>query len=72
MSEAQKKAHQEKLDKERIAEEEAVAKDICGEIFVKAEWKNFGPHMPPIKSENLFKKPKSAKNRKTEEEMLFK
>lgn len=38
--------------------------DITGQIFVKAEWKNNGAYMPPIKSENLFKKPKSAKNRK--------
>lgn len=38
--------------------------DITGHIFVKAEWKNNGAYMPPIKSENLFKKPKSAKNRK--------
>ena len=44
---------------------------------MKAEWKNNGPFMPPIKSENLFKKPKSAKLRHklTEEEetlMLWK
>lgn len=50
----------EKEEKQRLAEE---ANDINGEVFVKAEWKNYGPHMPPIKSENLFKKPKSAKNR---------
>ncbi len=37
--------------------------DIKGHLFVKAEWKNNGPYMPPIKSENLFKKPKSAKLR---------
>jgi len=30
---------------------------------VKAEWKGNGPKMPPIKSENLFKKPKAHKNR---------
>jgi hypothetical protein len=48
------------LDKEGKPAEKV---DIEGEIFVKAEWKNNGPVMPPIKSENLFKKPKSAKNR---------
>ena len=37
--------------------------DITGEMFIKAEWKNNGPTMPPIKSENLFKKPKCPKNR---------
>ena len=53
---------------EQLKKEEEETKlqmgDITGHIFVKAEWKNNGAHMPPIKSENLFKKPKSAKNRK--------
>ena len=35
-----------------------------GEIYVKAEWKGNGPKMPPMKSENLFKKAKVVKNRK--------
>lgn len=38
--------------------------DILGEIFIKAEWKGNGPKMPPIRSENLFKKPVIVKNRK--------
>ena len=29
------------------------------------EWKGSGPKMPPVKSENLFKKPKVHKNRNT-------
>ena len=35
-----------------------------GEMFIKAEWKGSGPKMPPIRSENLFKKPMVHKNRK--------
>ena len=38
--------------------------DVKGEIYVKAEWKGNGPKMPPLKSENLFKKAKVEKNRK--------
>ena len=30
--------------------------DIKGEIFVKAQWIGNGPKMPPIRSENLFKR----------------
>lgn len=47
--------------------------DILGEIFVKAEWKGSGPKMPPIRSENLFKKPTIHKNRRqyTQEEELM-
>jgi len=37
--------------------------DILGEVFIKAEWKGNGPKMPPIRSENLFKKEKLHKNR---------
>ena len=33
-------------------------------MFIKAEWKGSGPKMPPIRSENLFKKPMVHKNRK--------
>ena len=43
-------------------------------MFVKAEWKGNGPHMPPIKHENLFRKPKAGKNRRVatvEEETLL-
>ena len=36
-----------------------------GELYVKVEWKGNGPKMPPVKSENLFKKPKVHKNRNT-------
>ena len=51
--------------------------DISGSVYVKAEWKNNGPQMPPIKSENLFKKPAKVKNRREytsddERLMLFK
>jgi hypothetical protein len=42
----------------------ALKSDISGEIFLKAEWQKFGPEMPPIKSQNLFRKPKQAKNRR--------
>ena len=38
---------------------------------MRAKWEGNGPKMPPIKSENLFKKAKVPKNRKsysTEEE----
>ncbi len=38
--------------------------DIKGQLYVKAEWKGNGPFMPPIKSENQFKKPKKGKNRR--------
>lgn len=41
---------------------------------MKAEWKGNGPHMPPIKHENLFRKPKAGKNRRVasaEEETLL-
>ena len=55
--------HAEQLKKEAIAEK-AILGDICGDLFVKAEWKGTGPYMPPIKHENLFKKPKVAKNRR--------
>lgn len=30
---------------------------------MKVEWKGEGPKMPPVKSENLFKKAKAGKNR---------
>mmetsp|Transcript_36591 Transcript_36591/g.48037 ORF Transcript_36591/g.48037 Transcript_36591/m.48037 type:complete len:268 (+) Transcript_36591:315-1118(+) len=48
--------------------------DIRGEIFIKAEWKGNGPKMPPIRSENLFKKPIVHKNRREysqEEELMM-
>ena len=47
--------------------------DVNGEIFIKAEWKGSGPKMPPIRSENLFKKPTLHKNRHkyTQEEELM-
>ena len=53
-----------KQDEEEAKEKQLQEGDITGEMFIKAEWKNNGPVMPPIKSENLFKKPKSAKNRR--------
>ena len=53
--EQQKKERQEQMKK---------ANDIEGEVFIKAEWKGSGPKMPPIRSENLFKKPMIHKNRK--------
>lgn len=53
--EQQKKERQELMKKNN---------DIEGEVFIKAEWKGSGPKMPPIRSENLFKKPMVHKNRK--------
>ena len=53
--EQQKKERQEQMKKDN---------DIEGEVFIKAEWKGSGPKMPPIRSENLFKKPMVHKNRK--------
>ncbi len=64
LSEAQErklKENQEKLEKQELMKKE---NDIEGEIFVKAEWKGSGPKMPPIRSEHLFKKPMTHKNRK--------
>ena len=63
LTDDQKKKLAEQKAKEEERERKLEFEDIKGEVFVKAEWKNYGPHMPPIKSENLFKKPKSAKNR---------
>ena len=51
-------------DTKLIFEEIQKSEDTCGEIFIKAEWKVNGPNMPPIRSENLLKKPKLRKNRK--------
>lgn len=74
LSEAQKQklaAEQSKRDK---IEEVKRENDIEGELFVKAEWKGTGPKMPPIRSENLLKKPKVQKNRKEysrEEELMM-
>lgn len=51
----------EELEKKKAKEQE----DIKGELYVKVEWKGYGPKMPPVKSENLFKKPKVHKNRNT-------
>lgn len=65
ITEQEKKAVKEKLRDET---------DIKGEIFIKIEWKGDGPKMPPIRSENLFKKAMVHKNRKkyTEgEEMMM-
>jgi len=54
------------IEQEKKAKEEQLRKDqdILGEVFIKAEWKGNGPKMPPIRSENLFKKPLLHKNRK--------
>ena len=64
MAEAQEK----KEKKEKLAKDT----DIEGEIFIKAEWHGSGPKMPPIRSENLLKKPVVHKNRRqyTQEEEL--
>lgn len=56
MQEAQAKAEAE--------EKKLQNGDITGQLFVKAEWMNQGPLMPPVKSENIFKRPKSGKNRR--------
>jgi hypothetical protein len=54
------------MEKQKQQDDETEAKntDVSGDLYVKAEWKNNGPRMPPIKSENLFKKAKIVKNRK--------
>ena len=64
MTEAEKRKTQQQKQKEEQDEKTARDIDQKGEIYVKAEWKGNGPKMPPIKSENLFKKPKVHKNRK--------
>jgi hypothetical protein len=64
MTEDQKKKMEAEQLKKEGEEKKLQMGDITGHVFVKAEWKNNGPLMPPIKSENLFKKPKSAKNRR--------
>jgi hypothetical protein len=33
-------------------------------MYLKVEWKGEGPEMPPMKTENIFKKEKIYKNRK--------
>jgi len=36
--------------------------DVKGIMHVKAEWKDKGPKMPPIRHEDLFNKPRAPKN----------
>jgi len=48
----------EKEEKKR-RDEEAAKSEIKGKIYVKTVWQGNGPAMPPIKSENLFKKQKA-------------
>lgn len=49
---------------EKKKHDDAVKHDINGRVYVKAVWQGHGPKMPPIKSENLFKVSKAAKNRR--------
>lgn len=65
----------DKEKEDRKKHEDLAAKtDVKGKIYVKTVWQGSGPHMPPIKSENLFKKQKAEKNRNKyspEEEMAM-
>ena len=62
--------HQEEEEKKaEAAEARARETDVAGEIYYKVEWKGNGPKMPPVKSENLFKRGKVEKNRKEWDEI---
>ena len=37
--------------------------DICGSIFVKAEWRGEGESLPPARAETLFERGFASKNR---------
>ena len=74
LTEAQRKKMEAEQKDREAKEKKLIDGDVNGDIFVKCEWKGNGPHMPPIKHENLFKKPKVAKNRREatqEEETLM-
>ena len=63
---SEKQRNKMKIEQEKKAQKDQLREDtdIKGEIFIKIEWKGDGPKMPPIRSENLFKKPMVHKNRK--------
>lgn len=64
LTEAQKAKMEEEKKKTEDKEKLQRESDIKGDIFVKCEWNGGGPKMPPIRSENLFKRAKQQKNRK--------
>lgn len=64
LTDAQKQQKALEQAKKDAEEERLQRDDITGQVYVKAEWKGNGPIMPPVKSENLFKKPKKGKNRR--------
>lgn len=50
----------EEVKKEREKKER---KNVRGDLVVKVQWQGSGAKLPPLKHENLFKKPKAPKNR---------
>ena len=71
LKEARAEGKEEQVKKEIAEQKKAMQedrkkdKDVRGQVYVKAEWKGNGPHMPPVKSENLFKRGQAPKNRNT-------
>ena len=62
---AKKEIERKRIEDAEIKEEtDRVARnkvDVKGVLHVKAEWKDKGPKMPPIRHEDLFSKPRPPK-----------
>lgn len=78
LKKARGEGNEEKVKKEIALQKKGMLgdrkkdQDVRGQVYVKAEWKGNGPHMPPVKAENLFKRGQAPKNKNTfsaEEEM---